>query len=238
LSKEINSTIEGINIYITSDEEIKEGNSIFETDTNTINIAGKDYVKNEFDFKIILTTDQDLIADGVQAIDNDFLEWFVKNPTREFVMTLPDVRGLRDIFQPTGKDLYKIIIPQDESYRLERNDGEVTIGTEISVNQQPKQERIADTIEEVEKKAMDLLKNKWSHLFVSGYPEKPYPTNFQNDLNNVMIGILSTSVSLQNVKKAQIEILELVQSKLDGNKTEENNFWHMINKIKKEIKSE
>jgi hypothetical protein len=100
------------------------------------------------------------------------------------------------------------------------------------------QERITDTIEEVEKKAMDLLKNKWSHLFVSGYPEKPYPTNFQNDLNNVMIGILSTSVSLQNVKKAQIEILELVQSKLDGNKTEENNFWHMINKIKKELKSE
>ena len=65
-----------------------------------------------------------------------------------------------------------------------------------------------------------------------------HPTNFQNDLNNVMIGILSTSVLLQNVKKAQIEILELVQSKLDGNITEENNFWHMINKIKKELKSE
>lgn len=35
--------------------------------------------------KIILTTDQDLIADGVQAIDNEFLEWFVENSTCEFV---------------------------------------------------------------------------------------------------------------------------------------------------------
>ena len=33
--------------------------------------------------KIILTTDQDLIADGVQAIDDEFLEWFVKNPSCE-----------------------------------------------------------------------------------------------------------------------------------------------------------
>jgi hypothetical protein len=35
--------------------------------------------------KIILTTDQDLIKDGVQAIDDEFLEWFVKNPSCEFV---------------------------------------------------------------------------------------------------------------------------------------------------------
>jgi hypothetical protein len=35
--------------------------------------------------KIILTTDQDLIKDGVQAIDDEFLEWFVKNPSCEEV---------------------------------------------------------------------------------------------------------------------------------------------------------
>ncbi len=35
--------------------------------------------------KIILTTDQDLIKDGVQAIDDEFLEWFVKNPSCEYV---------------------------------------------------------------------------------------------------------------------------------------------------------
>ena len=35
--------------------------------------------------KIILTTDVDLIKDGVQAICDEFLEWFVKNPTCEWV---------------------------------------------------------------------------------------------------------------------------------------------------------
>jgi hypothetical protein len=35
---------------------------------------------------------------------------------------------------------------------------------------------------------------------------------------------------------AQIEILELLQSKLDGNITEENNLWYKIQKIKKQLK--
>ena len=66
-------------IYITNSEEIKEGDYIFETDNNITNIADKDYYRNEFDFKIILTTDQSL--DSVQDIDDEFLEWFVKNPS-------------------------------------------------------------------------------------------------------------------------------------------------------------
>jgi hypothetical protein len=37
------------------------------------------------EFKIILTTDQDLIKDGVQAIDDEFLEWFVNNTSCEEV---------------------------------------------------------------------------------------------------------------------------------------------------------
>jgi hypothetical protein len=35
--------------------------------------------------KIILTTDKDLTKDGVQSIDDEFLEWFVKNPSWEEV---------------------------------------------------------------------------------------------------------------------------------------------------------
>ena len=112
-------------IYITSDEEIKEGDWCIEFTPNNekitelfkcneeqvLNIStGTDYKYK----KIILTTDQDLIKDGVQEIDDEFLEWFVKNPSCEFVMTIPDVIGLRDVFQPTGKDLYKIIIPKEE----------------------------------------------------------------------------------------------------------------------------
>ena len=87
------------NIYITSGEEIKEGDWVI---FNELEIVKCTYSKNgEFLFsepltsssnhhfsyfkKIILTTDQDLIKDGVQSIDDEFLEWFVKNPNCEEV---------------------------------------------------------------------------------------------------------------------------------------------------------
>jgi len=113
------NTINGQNIFISSDEDVKEGDWYYYKDKENYEHIFKwssGFVDNtaKYGKKIILTTDGDLITDGIQAIDNEFLEWFVKNPTREFVMTLPDVRGLRDIFQPTEKDLYKIIIPQEE----------------------------------------------------------------------------------------------------------------------------
>ena len=61
------------NIYITSEEKPKAGDwSLYQ---NKIHKCIEDIVGDEFK-KIILTTDQDLIADGVQAIDDEFLEWF------------------------------------------------------------------------------------------------------------------------------------------------------------------
>ena len=75
-------------IYITSDKEITgfenniwviKGQRVFLWQ-NTMAL-----VSNNKPRKIILTTDQDLIKDGVQAIDDEFLEWFVKNPNCEFV---------------------------------------------------------------------------------------------------------------------------------------------------------
>ena len=78
-------------IYITSDEEIKEGDCVIDN-------VGRIWIKMELCFvkvakdnpygksyKIILTTDQDLINDGVQKIDDEFLEWFVNNPRCEWV---------------------------------------------------------------------------------------------------------------------------------------------------------
>ncbi len=75
-------------IYITSDEEIKEGVNQWYLDKNInkpYNSGGAQYSNKQN--VIILTTDQDLIADGVRAIDDDFLQWFVKNPSCEFVET-------------------------------------------------------------------------------------------------------------------------------------------------------
>jgi len=67
--KEIFPSSQGFNIYITTDEEIKKRDCVVEE----VGIPKK----------IILTTDPKLIADGVQAIDDEFLEWFVKNPSCE-----------------------------------------------------------------------------------------------------------------------------------------------------------
>ena len=70
------------NIYITSDEEIKEGDWFYNSFLNEISkMDVLDY--SNFRQKIILTTDAELIADGVQDIDDEFLEWFVNNPSCE-----------------------------------------------------------------------------------------------------------------------------------------------------------
>lgn len=82
-------------IYITNEEEIKDGDYwIYICPINGLDYGDNNnpIVKNNLPNswfnklhdklnykKIILTTDQDLIKDGVQSIDDDFLEWFVKN---------------------------------------------------------------------------------------------------------------------------------------------------------------
>ena len=96
-------------IYITSDEEIKEGDWIFneEREPSVLQCIGKGSLRGWK--KIILTTDQDLIKDGVQAIDDGFLEWFVKNSSCEYVEVKP-------LLSNNGRALfgYKIIIPKEE----------------------------------------------------------------------------------------------------------------------------
>jgi hypothetical protein len=77
------------NIYITSDEEIKSGDWIENNgkiykctiaDDFNIIVYEKNKYAGSFDIdvckKIILTTDETLIKDGVQKIDHKFLQWF------------------------------------------------------------------------------------------------------------------------------------------------------------------
>jgi hypothetical protein len=107
------------NIYITSDEKFEEGwfGYVFKEDVETDKVFIYTHsVYNTIEWyknvkKIILTTDQDLIADGVQSIDEKFLQWFVKNSDCEFVEIEYQTIGLKDgIWQYD----YKIIILQEE----------------------------------------------------------------------------------------------------------------------------
>jgi hypothetical protein len=113
------------NIYITNDEEIKEGDWYYLPRTNSvykcIEATELNLERRLGVAKIILTTDQSL--DGIQAIDDEFLEWFVKNPSCENIEIEKTVRCTNcgheycDNLQCRGfKDIpyYKIIIPQEE----------------------------------------------------------------------------------------------------------------------------
>jgi len=108
-------------IYITSDEEIKEGVNQWYLDkflNKPYNSGGSQYSSKQD--VIILTTDQDLIADGVQTIDDNFLEWFVKNPSCEKVEVehFGTCCGNQSITQCINckkyNPVHKIIIPQEE----------------------------------------------------------------------------------------------------------------------------
>jgi len=107
-------------IYITNSEEIKEGINQWYLDkfiNKPRNSSGSQY--REKQDVIILTTDQDLIKDGIQAIDDEFLEWFVKNPSCEWVEVEKGYLGMGGFCKSNeiiSKDKihYKIIIPKEE----------------------------------------------------------------------------------------------------------------------------
>jgi hypothetical protein len=95
-------------IYITSDEQAKEGDwGYIPFEGGNVKLVGK-YFADDWK-KIILTTDQDLIADGIQAIDDIFLEWFVENPSCEEIKV-----ELHEVSFVVPDNIYKIIIPQKE----------------------------------------------------------------------------------------------------------------------------
>jgi hypothetical protein len=113
-------------IYITSDEEIKKGDwcldkfnqrwkledkKLIAFDSEGIKRFSTDNILGHECKKIILSTDQELIKDGVQAIDDEFLEWFCNNSSCEFVEVNKMSYGYLSGFAHAG---YKIIIQKEE----------------------------------------------------------------------------------------------------------------------------
>jgi Icc-related predicted phosphoesterase len=186
------------NIYITSDEEIKEGDWVI---ANNVLLAK---VITEFTWhfinskKIILTTDQDLIKDGVQVIDNEFLEWFVKNPSCEEVKIANDLKyfnvdelrerhlkGLPHLYSESIG--YKIIIPQEEpkaltKLEIAKNIAAIGIGKEepkqikcycghtITCDCEPLQETLEETAERLATNRHSRSTSAW-YLYKNGIIE-------------------------------------------------------------------
>ena len=113
--RDIVSAFKVQNIYITSDKEIKDGDWVYNLkNMDILRYQESDMTRSFYKFgwrKIILTTDTDLIKDGVQAIDDEFLKWFVKNPSCEEVEVIYEPKNFLDTKQ--GWE-YEIIIPKEE----------------------------------------------------------------------------------------------------------------------------
>ena len=111
-------------IYITSDEEIKDVRPYkgkWQLESGLILNKFPNYLTDLSECKlVIMTTDQDLIKDGVQSIDDEFLEFIVKNPSCERVEVMFACRGI-DVLIGKIIGQYKIIIPKEEpKQRLEK----------------------------------------------------------------------------------------------------------------------
>jgi hypothetical protein len=150
MNKVRHGEFKGFHIYVTSDEKIKKGDWIENngkiykctaTDNFYLTVYEKNKYAGSFDTytckKIILSTDSTLIEDGVQAIDDEFLEWFVKNSSCEFInVEKEELKSIYNDFTTEGNGIYltpkntplqtnetliedniisyKIIIPQEE----------------------------------------------------------------------------------------------------------------------------
>lgn len=99
------------NSYITNNEEIKDCFVLTDLDKIVkVDKHNEELWHNHNCKKIILTTDLDLIADGVEKIDDTFIEWFLKNQHCEFVK----IFNSKWVLGGDIKDFYKIIIPKKE----------------------------------------------------------------------------------------------------------------------------
>jgi hypothetical protein len=137
-------------IYITSDEEIKEGDWVFDGDNPykwtkddvedcLYNPGAKNYKGCK---KIIMTTDQDLIKEGVQAIDDDFLEWFVENPSCEFVPIIITTINNESLYKTNiGFESWRKEVQKQHLIDIMRGD------EELGLYKEPKQETLEEFIE-------------------------------------------------------------------------------------------
>lgn len=154
-------------IYITNDEEIKDGDCILHNNKIHKVRINKGLYLTLYEFehidvradickKIILTTDPDLIKDGVQAISDEFLEWFVKNPSCEEVEVeskvikdgvWTDLKGYVEL--PTIHSIiHKIIIPKEEPKQFCEN-CKIEIskwGCACGKQEEPKQETLEEAL--------------------------------------------------------------------------------------------
>ena len=210
-------------IYITSDEEIKVGDWCYNSINNNVYKKEIDKLSFAYEYKIILTTDQDLIKDGVQKIDDDFLEWFVKNPSCE------EGEVDKNWNYPLDKSWeYKIIIPKAEQKQhlidIMRGD------EELGLYEEPKQETLEETAERLfpkEKHPTSFETLRKAFISSAGRQQRQqekleklkdlsyWRANAEEDYMKVPISVLRYITELENRMYSEDEVIDLLQEMND-----------------------
>jgi hypothetical protein len=144
------------NIYITSEEEIKGKDWYLELNLGIFRKStDKHYLKGEFDSykKIILTTDPDLIAEGIQELPEDVIQYLVENPSCEWVEVKRYYETLQDGLTFDRID-YKIIIPKEEP-----KTGSMTECIKMIIDNQ------LNELEELKQKTLEEAAEKYENSF-------------------------------------------------------------------------
>jgi hypothetical protein len=120
-------------MYITDDSEIKEEDWCYNSITNKIYRKLKGNLAFAYEYKIILTTDQELISDGIQVIDNKFLQWFINNSSCRNVDIEKEKITLGGVAGTTYIDFkYNVVIPKDfKVFEVETRVSEVEYSEEL-----------------------------------------------------------------------------------------------------------
>ena len=116
-------------LYITNDESIKQCDWVINGITiMRANLNGQPTMNDYHPWKkITLTTDPNLIKDGVEPIDDEFLEWFEKNSSSDFIEVnkvcvtgCPNLvlNGLNSLC--SGDKKYEIVYPEDGFKKQQR----------------------------------------------------------------------------------------------------------------------
>lgn len=100
-------------MYITNDDRLQVKDWCLDSESVMKCTANSDFMDHYFS-KVVLTTDPQLISDGVQAIPDDFMEWYVNKVFESPLIEYVDLIKLR---KKTGYEflVYEIIIPDEKN---------------------------------------------------------------------------------------------------------------------------
>ena len=183
------------------------------------------YLQSETGYKeILLSTDIELQKDGVHAIDDEFLEWFVKNPSCEEVEVIDDTLTVGEMSKlPLGtrNHKYKIIIQKKDSFKKECMITKIMqMDAKMAYDSLPKQDssmqKLIDIMEADEELGLyeepkqEKLEEVAERLYPISNPDNVTLVNSQTLLRNVLIR--GAKWQQQN-SYSEEEVLELLQKR-------------------------